>query len=375
MGQLDDILGAVDAVYDAASGHVPWSKPLEDLATLLNGVFCTLEIVDKTTGSLRSYASSSEPDMDADYVQAFHAVNPRLRTPLLPGLIITDYDIMDEAELDHDPFYAEFLSSYGMRYFAGAPLKHNSRELVSFSVQRTAGQGHMQNGELKAIKTLVPHLQRAAGIWDRLTAMQKTVGDLSEAMDRLADGIVLMDASGNLRHANLAANRIFSDADGLSFDGGTVRAAMPDDHVNLHRLIAEVSSPDRLETHGPVEFAIKRPSGLPAYVVMAMPFVRRDREVCGGATVLLLIRDPANAPGPAQETLVQAFGLTPAEALLALALARGATPSAYASLAGVKVSTVRSQLSAILRKLRIERQTDLVRVVARLSGLEGPQQT
>ena len=57
------------------------------------------------------------------------------------------------------------------------------------------------------------------------------------------------------------------------------------------------------------------------------------------------------------------FGFTSAESAMAIALAHGDTLSHHAGARKVSLSTVRSQLKAVLRKLGVKRQADAVRVL------------
>ncbi len=75
------------------------------------------------------------------------------------------------------------------------------------------------------------------------------------------------------------------------------------------------------------------------------------------------------APRPARPDLLRlTFGLTRAEAALALRLLAGhGLPSAAAEL-GVSHSTARTHLRAIFRKTGTNRQAELARLLARLAG-------
>ena len=63
------------------------------------------------------------------------------------------------------------------------------------------------------------------------------------------------------------------------------------------------------------------------------------------------------------------FGLTPAEASLAVKIGRGETPATVARSNGVKIATVRSQLAAVFAKTNTQRQAELVALLARVSLL------
>jgi DNA-binding CsgD family transcriptional regulator len=85
-------------------------------------------------------------------------------------------------------------------------------------------------------------------------------------------------------------------------------------------------------------------------------------------TALILV-DLDGSPLPSPAALQTMFGLTAAEAQLALAIARGETPAGVARTRGVALATVRSQLASVLGKTQTRRQAELVALLARVSIL------
>ena len=73
---------------------------------------------------------------------------------------------------------------------------------------------------------------------------------------------------------------------------------------------------------------------------------------------------------PPATLLRDLFGLTPAEARLALELAHGASPRDAANRLGVTWNTTRTQLKAVLAKTGTNRQAALVRLLAALSVVQ-----
>jgi len=57
------------------------------------------------------------------------------------------------------------------------------------------------------------------------------------------------------------------------------------------------------------------------------------------------------------------FGLSPAEARVAAALMTGKSLANIAAAYGVQITTVRTQLRSVLRKVGVKRQFDLVRML------------
>lgn len=81
----------------------------------------------------------------------------------------------------------------------------------------------------------------------------------------------------------------------------------------------------------------------------------------------------AGSPGSGNERLLcTLFGLSPAEARLALGLVAGQTAEEYSRQAGVAIATVRSQLHSIFAKTETRRQAALVALLSKLPALKFP---
>ena len=84
---------------------------------------------------------------------------------------------------------------------------------------------------------------------------------------------------------------------------------------------------------------------------------------------MIIISDPENKAAIPAETLTVLFGLTPAEARLAIALANGNSLTEAADRHRVRHETARKQLKSIFIKTHTNRQGELLRL---LNGLIGP---
>jgi DNA-binding CsgD family transcriptional regulator len=80
------------------------------------------------------------------------------------------------------------------------------------------------------------------------------------------------------------------------------------------------------------------------------------------------VADPATRRrAPSVPFLRAAFGLTQAEADLAVALCAGASLAEFAAARGSSIHTARTQLRALLGKTRTDRQAELVGLLTALS--------
>jgi len=72
-----------------------------------------------------------------------------------------------------------------------------------------------------------------------------------------------------------------------------------------------------------------------------------------------------------ERELAELYGLSPAESRLALALEQGKKMTELTDAFGVKITTLRTQLSSVLKKCEVERQSDLVRLISNISAFPG----
>jgi DNA-binding CsgD family transcriptional regulator len=84
----------------------------------------------------------------------------------------------------------------------------------------------------------------------------------------------------------------------------------------------------------------------------------------------VVVTDLSRAPVSAQSVLVAAFGLTRAEARIAVRLGGAGTLGDIAAGLGIRLSTARTLLGRALAKTGLHSQAELVRLVERLALVE-----
>jgi DNA-binding CsgD family transcriptional regulator len=80
---------------------------------------------------------------------------------------------------------------------------------------------------------------------------------------------------------------------------------------------------------------------------------------------MILVGDP-DARSPSERDLAEFFGLTRAESRLTIALLAGKTMRELAADSGVQITTARTQLSSVLRKVGVTRQAELIRLLSNI---------
>ena len=205
MPDNDLFLQTIEAVYASGLDSDRLPQALELTSRMLGAAGATLEIFDKSVQRHSAFHAVGVPTAArTPYVEHFATLNPRFPFVLRQsaGHVVWDHQILDEDSMRRDPFYSEFLSHLGLRYFLGALLEHTSETAALVSVQRTRKQGHVDKREIALMQRLCPHYQRAHDVATRLRTAGDRGGVLENALGWLTDGVALLEANGDIVYAN-----------------------------------------------------------------------------------------------------------------------------------------------------------------------------
>jgi DNA-binding CsgD family transcriptional regulator len=184
-------------------------------------------------------------------------------------------------------------------------------------------------------------------------------------LESLRCGGFLLDLRGRVLSLNLLALSCLGD--GLVLGGERLCATDRETDRRLQYLVGSTLSPgDGVDR--PTSVAVRRPSRLPL-VVRTHRLNEYADPVPSSASLLLLVLDPELRPEPPREVLTQTFGLTPAEAEVAIGVVSGRSLSKIASDRGIKIGTVRAHLKTVFSKTHTHGQADLTGVLTRLAFL------
>ena len=194
---------------------------------------------------------------------------------------------------------------------------------------------------------------------------------LREAIDQLPLAVLVVYGGGKVATCNSAAHQILLKSDGLMLSGSSLASSRPSETRVLHDRIAAVAS-GRADADNSTYtiLTVSRPSGLAPFILL----IASLRDTVGADTIgepmaLVLVGDLEWPIPDHARQLRLAFDLTKAEAEVAMGLMEGAEPKEIARQRGVQVSTIRTQIKMIFAKTGAARQTDLVKLIARLPSL------
>ncbi len=172
-----------------------------------------------------------------------------------------------------------------------------------------------------------------------------------------------IDKSGRVRALNRAAETLVKS--GLRVSNGRLFSEDRQSDAELQRLLGVLSTPAGASLIGASPIVIPR-RGQRALIVELLPTARACPEIGPSIAALLVITDLDQQTSASEGLLRSAFGLTIAEGRLAKKLGEGSDLQAACKSLGIGMETARSQLKALFMKTHTNRQSQLIRLFARL---------
>lgn len=192
---------------------------------------------------------------------------------------------------------------------------------------------------------------------------RRIAGQLAEpCLEVLPNPVLLVDESLRLLLANASARHLLVAGAGVRVVADRVQLTDADAQRVLASLVAALMRPEESGRRQRVVLA-RRPTSARPLRLAAMRMGLGDcAEDCEAECMVgLFVDDPDRRPQPQYETLRDLYGVTAAEARLALALYEGATIDAAAQRFGVSKLTVRTQLKSLFSRMGLHSQSQLVR--------------
>ena len=275
--------------------------------------------------------------------------------------VVTDAPEPARRRFRHTAFYSDFLRPHGIgtRMFGGGRGARHPVGNLFASVYRLRDDEGFTPEQARRFQSEFGAVQHAAFLHREMLALRARTQGLEALMERLSMGMLFFDTAGRLLHANARA-RLLATRPG---------------HAGLRKLLVGVPQADA--AMGAVLGALfaqslrgesgcaELPGGL-LLVTLAVGDLAALGLGHAAPGVAWVLMERALDAAAAVALARQAYRLSPAEAALLLALLHGQTPQAFADARGVRIRTVRTQMSTLLLKTRTPRQQDLVALVARL---------
>jgi DNA-binding CsgD family transcriptional regulator len=368
------VLELVGTAYDAALDPELWPSVLEKLCLFARGTTANLfsqDVVNRTASRIFNWGG--EPHYHALYLEKYARINPvfpkGLSFPV--GEVMSLSDVISYDEYRQSQFYKEWAEPQGLVDFAGIIVEKVASSLAALAVVRHERDGLVDGEMLRRMRMVAPHLRRALLIGKVIDLNKAKTATFAETIDGLSSGVFLVDARGNLAHANACGEAMLEEGDPLKLDAGVLVAGDDVVQASLSKAFAASIEGDAGLGAAGMVLPLMSQSGC-RFIAHVLPLTSGARLAAGAnysAVAALFVRE-ANVDVPAAiNAAAQLYGLTPAEEKVLRGVIEVGGVTEVAAMLGAAKSTVKTHLEHVFKKTGTRRQAELVKLIA---GFDSP---
>jgi DNA-binding CsgD family transcriptional regulator/PAS domain-containing protein len=356
--------------YEAALDEKLWPVVIEELLHAVNFDKASFGVFDKKSGTLlRTQMINCAPNVQPEFLEYYHLIDPKVPQFLQhPELKIAyDYQTIPEQEMDHHEYFDWLRRTCDARYHLCGFFRSNLSPglIITLGMARHARKGHVDQKEIEFFSFLYQHFERALQISFRLGQSTAMANASLQALDTHPVALVLLDRQGQVQFANTAARTLTRDPDGLRLSGHGITLPRHSDQQRLQELItcAIATSMGVGLSNGGMMSVSRGMGRRPLSITVAPLSGTNGLFEIGKPCAIVLIADPEKSQTLPEDHLRLLYGLTKAEAKLAVLLVTGISLEQAAEQLTISRNTVRTELAHIFDKTNTRRQAELVRLL------------
>jgi DNA-binding CsgD family transcriptional regulator len=379
----------IASIYDAALDPAKWQDFVDTVHDQFHGVEPVFYLADTHSAIISKLFVSRDWDDDFPtpcmaYYNALNPWTPGLVSAPSIGQPIPLKEIIPDNEFEKTEFYNDVFKAWDnwMSVIGVVPYRDEDAFSVLGLHCSTRFYGRNKKMLCHLAEQLSSHIARAFEISRKLHHGASLKATLEAMLEKLSSAAIVVGTTLNVLYANRSAKALFRSRALLLDRAGRIAVASGEHETCLLRDVLRAAFDLQREPHSgepPPLIPLPNPKTSSAPLLAQVIPVSKEPDDSPDRSpfvppnpnsVLLLITDPTVKPQLAGEVLRTIFGLTPAEARLAIALAEGNDLITYSDNAGITRATARSQLKAIFAKTDTHRQADLTVLLSRLADTQ-----
>ncbi len=282
------------------------------------------------------------------------------------GEVFSTSTVMSHSEFLQSRFYKECIRPQGWVDNICVYLDRTPDGHAGFSLFRNEREGLADEPARERLRLLFPHLRRAVLIGRLIEFKTAQAVTFADALDGLSAGVLFVDSSGRITHANAAGQAMIAEGDVLRAPLGQLVASDPDVNRALRSIfLAAAVSDAAIGVRGvAVPLAARDGERYVAHVLPLSSGARRSAGANYAAAVVLFVQKAAFATRSPPEAIAKTYRLTAMEVRVLLAIVEVGGAPQVAEALGIGESTVKTHLKRLYEKTGARRQADLVKLFA-----------
>ncbi|MFN0039178.1 MAG: helix-turn-helix transcriptional regulator [Burkholderiales bacterium] len=361
----------VYTLYGAVLDADQWPVVTTKLAVLADAPHCGIFDSDFAAGVVhRQTLHGIDEALNRKYMLEYASIDPRVPVALGHNKLtwLSDHEYFEEDFRNKDRFYQEYMRPNGGGESIMSVFAKEGTRMGTAVVIRSISSEKLGAAFRHRLDAVTPHLDRAVKLSRRFAAIASEAILGHTVLDALTEPLACATSDGHLHRANLAFEDTLRSGHVLFMEKGALRIGDPALQVQFVRAIRECCRIAEGGSSGDPEaqFTIRvdQLTGLPAFVTIAPLAAAHLKSWAGRPCALIRIDEPVQKADDGK--LIEALGLSVAEARLVSALLEGGTLAEAAARVNVALNTAKTQLASVFSKTGTTRQSELVALVASL---------
>jgi len=365
--QREELSELIGLIYDTALEPGSWPVLLNRLADVLSAQCSVIGLLNSSTNA----AAMTAPRTDPEYLRSFaeywvgHAFMWKVGAKLPLGAVMVREMIISRDEFCRTDYYNEWCKPQGVEAAIATNLLVEGPLSTVIAAYRPYAKSDFDAMETRLFAALVPHLRRALQFQLRLAGLNGLLEGSTEILNRLLHGVILVDGEARLIFANRAGEDVLRAGRGLFLGRDGLRAEIPSETRRLRRIIADCAEPRPGQGGAGGRLRLSREHGVPLTVLIAPHHAQSSGIDVMRPRAILFMTDPEATAVMCQQWLRDDFGLTPAEAAVAVEILEADGLQAAARRLGISLATAHTHLAHVFDKTGTRRQAELVRLLLR----------
>lgn len=280
--------------------------------------------------------------------------------------VLADYDILSPDDYKRNAWYQEFALQWDVPHVCLTTLAREPGVVIGLAVARSRRDGPITDQQREVFAAVAPHVK--AAVRTQIALENNGANVLRAAFDGLSMTVFICDRRGRVRTMTPMAEALVSSGGLLGLRDGVLYTSRAEGGKALAEAIASAAQ-DRLTLGKPAASTVvlSDPASASALVLDVIRVVNTVHELTFDPRVLVVVRRQGDMNAQRTASVARlAFGLTEAEADVAVRISLGETPTEIAEARQSAIGTVRMQLKAAMGKLGVRRQAELAGKLARL---------